>query len=143
MLKKQYCFGILIICLFLYLINPVFADDITYGNLYVENASYSAFVCNHTGSCSTTGDIIFAASVVWGLENETYNTTEDMIRAVNQTGLLYDIKIAWSNIIDKFITSVQSKWFYMVGTEITLNETTLDNRTNKSIEVKMPILQAE
>ncbi len=227
MLKKQYCFGILIICLFLYLINPVFADDITYGNSYVENASYSAYVCNHTGSCSTTGDIIFAASVIWNEDNatiyydsrndrwelinlteriptctptqfltstdgstftcaesegavgwglinfseaynaitdrydgdnystanasvtsalalkqdedsawkdinETYNTTQEMIEAINQS-LYYQIKVDWSNILNRFITAVSPAWFYMTGTTLTFNETKHNETTDERI----------
>ena len=71
--------------------------------------------------------------VAWKLENETYNTTEDMIRAVNQTGLFYDIQIAWSNILDKFITAVDNIWIYMDGTTATFNETKLKEQIDNNI----------
>ena len=86
--------------------------------------------CSASNSCA---EIVYSNNGSFVPANQEYNTSEDMIRAVNQTGLFYDIKITWANILNKFIESVQSKWFYMIGTEITFNETKLKEQIDANI----------
>ena len=49
----------------------------------------------------------------------------------------YQIKVAWANVLDRYLTTVSATWFYMIGTNLVFNETMLENRTNETIDVKI------
>lgn len=76
------------------------------------NASSSN--CNVTGTCPTV----------------LYNTNTSFIKNTVNTSVYYQIKVAWANILNKFIESVDGVYLYMSGTQITLNETKLNSTIN-------------
>ena len=88
--------------------NAVHADsagNATYSNIS-NHASYADYATD-------SGNATWANNASW---------------ASNATTSIWAQNVEWGNILNKFIESVATPWFYMTGTQLNFNTTTLDAR---------------
>jgi len=94
-------------------------------DLYINNVS-GVITFNQTVNNGTINSIVQTYNSSWNytVDTDTHNTSVEMRNAINTTQT-YQISVLWANILNRFITSVQAPWLYMVGTTATFNESEL------------------
>lgn len=109
------------------------------------NSSSTDFYCSSPAGSGTVTSIVLSTGLIGtsnpiiGVGNISVNTTYldglyvtgteanlNVNHSTTSTTSDSTLAVAWSAITDKFITAVDSTWFYMTGSTLYLNETTFN-----------------